>query len=173
MPEEGKREALIKELKIIRKTGLHRLRERINDLPELSQLAERTMGASSADDIERMLRHAFTSYAEGAQGTAIGLLFGLELGRRGARPSVLREAAAKRLGYDSVETFRKKPQQNAIEYFADLLLRLVDYAENEKPTDVNKIDHIMTLIAELTIPEYWELTRRVRQWFAAATQATP
>ncbi|WP_068182374.1 hypothetical protein [Mycobacterium sp. UM_CSW] len=170
MPEQERRGALINELKIVRKTGLHRLRERIDELPELSKLATATMGAGSADDIERMLRHAFTSYAEGAQGTAIGILFGLEIGRRGARPSVLREVAAKRLGYDSVETFRKRPEYNAIAYFADLLHRLAVDANSQKPADVNKIDHIMSLITELTIPEYWELTRRVRQLFAAGSQ---
>src|ERR1700752_5372242 len=64
MPEPERREALIEELKIVRKTGLHRLRERIAELPELSRLATATMGAGTADDIERMLRHVFRSYAE-------------------------------------------------------------------------------------------------------------
>ena len=171
MPEPGQREALIDELKIVRKTGLHRLRERVDELPKLSNLATATMGAGTADDIERMLRHAFTSYADGAQGTAIGILYGLEPGRRGASPSVLREVATKRLGYYSVETFRKRPEHNAIAYFVDLLQRLAVDAVDQKPTDVNKVDHIMSLITELTIPEYWELTRRVRQLFAAGFQS--
>lgn len=166
----GRREALIAELKIVRKTGLHRLRERTDELPELSRLATATMGAGSADDIETMLRHVFRSYAEGAQGTAIGILLGLELGRRGANPSVLREAAAKRLGYYSVETFRKKPEYNAIAYFADLLQRYGSDTERLEVTNPNKVDHIMELISQLTVAEYNELMRRVRHWFSTLVQ---
>jgi hypothetical protein len=171
MPEQAERDGLIAELKIVRKAGLHRLRERINDLPRLTALATATMGAGSAEDVERMLRHAFQSYAEGAQGTAVGLLFGLELGRRGASPTVLRQAAAKRLGYYSVETFRKRPEHNAIAYFADVLLRLASDAQTSGLGNGSKVDHIMALITDLTLAEYWELTRRTRQWFAALSQS--
>jgi hypothetical protein len=172
MPDQDQREALVTELKVVRKTGLHRLRERMDELPELSRLATVTMGAGTADDIERLLRHAFTSYAEGAQGTAIGILLGLEQGKRGAKPSVLREAAAKRLGYDSVETFRKRPEYNAVAYFADVLQRVAADADSQQLTNLNKVDQIMALITELSVAEYWELTRRVRQWFASWSQAS-
>jgi hypothetical protein len=171
MPEQLQRETLIAELKIVRKTGLHRLRERIGDLSCLTELATSTMGAGTAEDIERMLRHAFQSYAEGAQGTAVGLLFGLELGRRGASPTVLRQAAAERLGYYSVETFRKRPEYNAIAYFADVLLRLATDAQSSSSNNGSKVDHIMALITDLTLAEYWELTRRTRQWFAAVSRS--
>lgn len=171
MAGRSQREALIDELKIVRKTGLHRLRERLDELPELSQLATTSMGAGTADDIERMLRHAFTSYADGAQGTAIGILFGLEPGRRGASPSVLREVATKRLGYYSVETFRKRPERNTIAYFADVLVRVAADAQSGAVSDGTKVDRIMALITELSLAEYWELTRRVRQWFTAVSQS--
>ncbi|MHA3019619.1 hypothetical protein ACXPWS_05035 [Mycobacterium sp. BMJ-28] len=170
MAERVDRDVLIAELKIVRKVGLHRLRERINDLGCLAQLATATVGAGDAEDIERMLRHAFQSYAEGAQGTAIGLLLGLELGRRGASPTVLRQVAAARLGYYSVETFRKRPEHNAIAYFADVLLRVDGDARSQGPTNGSKIDHIMALITDLTLAEYWELTRRTRQWFTAVSE---
>jgi hypothetical protein len=170
MPGEGQREELIRELKIVRKAGLHRLAERMDELPVLSQLAAATMGAGTADDIERMLRHVSRSYTEGAQGTAIGILLGLDLGRRGANPTVLRDVAAKRLGYYSVETFRKKPEHNAIAYFADVLLRYVSDTERLEVTNPNKVDHIMSLISELTVAEYNELMRRIRHWFSTLVQ---
>ncbi len=166
MPGQSSRDNLVAELKIVRKSGLHRLAERMPELPELTRLAKETMGAGTADDVERMLRHVFRSYAEGAQGTAVGILLGLELGRRGANPSVLRDAAAKRLGYYSVETFRKKPEDNAIGYFADILQRYASDTGRLEVTNPNKVDHIMELISQLTVAEYNELMRRVRHWFS-------
>lgn len=167
MPDAYDRDGLIDELKIVRKAGLHRLRQRVGDVPQLSALATATMGAGTVEDIERMLRHAFQTYAEGAQGTAIGILLGLELGRRGASPTVLRQVASERLGYYSVETFRKRPERDAIAYFAGVLLRLGEDARLSGTSNGSKVDHIMTLIADLTLAEYWELTRRTRQWFSA------
>jgi hypothetical protein len=138
---------------IVRKAGLHRLRERVDELPKLSWLATLTMGAGTADDIiETMLRHVFRSYTEGAQGTAVGILFGLELGRRGANPSVLREAAAKRLGYYSVETFRKKPEHNAIAYFADVLQR---YA-----SDTERLEVPVLAVLKVGLPDGQDHHRR-------------
>lgn len=89
---------LVNELKLVRKYGLHRLRDHLDDLPALVELTERTLGAGNAERVESLLRSAWTARAEGAQGTAIGILLGLEQGRRGARPSVLRQVAAQRLG---------------------------------------------------------------------------
>jgi hypothetical protein len=121
MPEGRLHDHLVRELKLVRKTGLHRLHENLDELPALSELAERTTGSKRAEHVENLLRAAWTTRAEGAQGTAIGLLLGLEQGRRGANPMVLRAAAATRLGYHSVDTFRKKPEANAISYFADVI----------------------------------------------------
>lgn len=128
------------------------------------------MGSDSSDDIERLLRHAFQFYTDGAQGTAIGILLGLEQGRKGSSPVVLRKAAAERLGYYSVETLRQQPEYNAISYVADVLLRALVDAQRDGVTDGTKVDRLMALIIELSLAEYWERTRRVRKWFAVVAQ---
>jgi hypothetical protein len=114
MPE-SLHELLVKELTVVRRCGLHRLREHLDELPALAPAAERTSGAATAEHVEGLLRNVWTSRSEGAQGTAIGILLGLEQGRRGASPRVLRQVASERLGYYSVDTFRKKPEVNAID----------------------------------------------------------
>lgn len=169
MPERSLHDLLVGELKIIRKSGLHQLRAHLDELPALVQLAERTSGAGTAEHVEGLLRSVYTVRSEGAQGTAIGLLLGLEQGRRGANPRVLREAAAKRLGYHSVDTFRKKPEANAIATFADLIESYcVDFA-NQPKRDDERIEAAMRAIENLNAREYGELIRRLReryQWFS-------
>lgn len=168
MPVPPPREQLIRELKIIRRCGLHRLREHLDELPTLCQLAERTTGAPTAERVEVLLRSVFTTRSEGAQGTAIGILLGLEKGRRGASPTVLRQVAADRLGYQSVDTFRKQPEANAIATFADLIESYVVDFENRPVREDERIERAMAAIEQLNAREYGELVRRLRAkyvWF--------
>lgn len=172
MPEQALREHLIRELKVVRKAGLHRLREHLDDLPALAGLAERTSGARTAEHVEGLLRHAWKR-AEGAQATAVGLLLGLEQGRRGASPRVLREAAATRLGYYSVDTFRKKPEANAIAYFADVIESYCVDVVNQPMREDARIEAAMRAIEQLNAAEYGEMVRRLRAkylWFNAAPE---
>lgn len=166
MPERRLHDLLVEELKIIRKHGLHRIQADLADLPALRELAERTSGAPTADRVENLLRAAWTSRAEGAQGTAIGLLLGLEQGRRGARPQVLRAAAATRLGYHSVDTFRKKPEANALSYFADLIEGYcIDFSRQPVRHDA-RIEAAILAIEQLNAVEYGEMIRRLRTRYA-------
>jgi hypothetical protein len=68
--------------------------------------------------------------------------------------------------------FRKKSEYNAIAYFADVLQRYASDTEQLEVTNANKVDHIMQLISELTVAEYNELTRRVRNWFSTLVQSS-
>jgi hypothetical protein len=160
---DEQRDLLIRELKIVRKFGLHRLREHLGDLIVLRELSRSTQGGDTADDVESLLRAAYNKKSEGAQGTAIGILLGMELGRRGASPTVLREVAAKRLNYASVETFRKRPEANAIATFADVLDGYARDIQNEPDVEGAKLEKIMSLIEELTLAEYGEMVRRLRR----------
>lgn len=170
MPERSLHEHLVGELKIIRKRGLHRLTEYIDEVPALVELARRTTGGENAEHVENLLRSVYKLRSEGAQGTAIGLLLGLEQGRRGANPRVLREAAATRLGYHSVDTFRKRPEATAIATFARLIESYcIEYQNSSLPEDY-KINVALNAIRELTLTEYAELTRRLRDWFASVNQ---
>lgn len=175
MPETHLHQLLVQELKLIRKVGLHRVRDHLDELPALAELAERTSGARTAEHIEGSLRSAWTARAEGAQGTAIGILLGLEQGRRGARPAVLRDAAAKRLGYESVDTFRKAPEASAIAYFADLIESYcIDYVRQPKRDD-DRIEIAMRAIENLNAVEYGELVRRLRArytWFGGGSSTS-
>jgi hypothetical protein len=167
MPERTLHEHLVSELKVIRKRGLHRLPQYLDDVPALQELARRTSGAENAEHVENLLRTVFKLRSEGAQGTAIGLLLGLEQGRRGANPTVLREAAATRLGYHSVDTFRKRPEADAIATFAHIIeSHCIEAQYAAKPEDY-KVNVALDAIRELTVTEYAELTRRLREWFAA------
>ncbi|MGB3362918.1 MAG: hypothetical protein WA972_12820 [Rhodococcus qingshengii] len=166
---EDRRSALIRELKIVRKSGLHRLREHLGELVELRAMAVEVHGGETADDVESLLRGAFNKKSEGAQGTAIGILLGMELGRRGASPSVLRQVAAERLGYQSVDTFRKRPEANAIATFADVLESYVRDISNEPDVEGAKLERVMSLIEELTLAEYGEMVRRLRRRMATLT----
>jgi len=167
MPERSLHEHLVGELKVVRKNGLHRLAEHLEELPALVELADRTTGGNNAEHVENLLRNVYKTRSEGAQGTAIGLLLGLEQGRRGANPTVLRQAASERLGYHSVDTFRKKPEANALETFAHLIESYcVDYQNSSVPEDY-KINVAMKAVRELTLTEYAEFTRRLRGWFAS------
>lgn len=164
MPERPPLHALlVTELKRVRRCGLHRLAEHLHELPALREIASRTRGASTAMDVEGLLRAVYTQRSEGAQGTAIGILLGLELGRRGASPRVLREVAAQRLGYYSVDTFRKKPEQTAIATFAHLIESYLIDINNRPEPEGSKIENIMKLIEVLTLAEYGELVRRLRK----------
>lgn len=168
MAEGGLHTHLVRELKVIRKAGLHRLREHLDDLPALVELATRTTGSGNAEHVENLLRAAWTTRAEGAQGTAVGLLLGLEQGRRGANPTVLREAAATRLGYHSVDTFRKKPEANAIAYFADIVESYCIDFDRQPLRDDYRIEAALKAIEQLNAAEYGEMIRRLRaryQWF--------
>ena len=168
MPEGALHARLIGELKVVRKAGLHRLREHLEELPVLVQLAERTSGAGTAEHVEGLLRSVYMTRSDGAQGTAIGILLGLEQGRRGANPRVLREVAATRLGYQSVDTFRKKPELNAIATFADLIESYCIDIANQPKRDDDRIEVAMRAIENLNAREYGELIRRLRaryQWF--------
>ena len=161
-------EHLVRELKIVRKSGLHRLSQHLHELPALCELTERTSGARTAEHVEGLLRKVYLTKSEGAQGVAIGLLLGLEQGRRGGSPTALRAAAAERLGYFSVDTFRKKPEASAISTFADLIESYcIDFVTQPKREDA-RIQQAMRAIEELNAMEYGELIRRLRakyQWF--------
>lgn len=168
MPERTLHEILVNELKLVRRLGLHRLREHLEELPALCELAERTSGARTAEHVEGLLRSVFMTRSEGAQGTAIGLLLGLEQGRRGASPRTLRELAAERLGYETVDTFRKKPEANAIATFADLIESYVIELEDQPTRDDDRIEAAIRAIENLNAREYGELIRRLRArytWF--------
>lgn len=175
MPESSLHQNLISELKVVRKAGLHRLREHLDELPTLVRLAERTSGAGTAEHVEGLLRSVYTTRSEGAQGTAIGLLLGLEQGRRGANPRVLRELASQRLGYHSVDTFRKKPELNAIATFADQIESYCIEFETMPKRDDDRIEVAMRAIENLNAREYGELVRRLRArytWFNTRPEST-
>lgn len=170
MPERSLHDHLVSELKVIRKSGLHRLGAHVEEVPALAELARRIHGAGTADRIERLLRDAWDTRAEGAQATAVGILLGIEQGRRGARPSVLREQAARRLGYQSVDTFRKKPEANAIAYFADVIESYcVDYRPHPD-NDEYRINTALAAVMELNMAEYSEFIRRLAARFAEMNQ---
>lgn len=162
------RDSLIEELKIVRRFGLHRLDELMDELPELTRLATATRGAGTADDIERMMRQVWQMYDQGPIDTAVAILLGLRDGR-GKTPDKLRRAAAESLHY-SVEAFRKRPEHNAIAHFADLLMRYATDMDMPKVFDPDKVDHIMALISGLTLSEYDQLMGRLRDLSASLTQ---
>lgn len=167
MPEGTVHDRLVGELKLIRRVGLHRIAERLPELPTLVELAVATTGGDNAEHVEGLLRSVYKTRSEGAQGTAIGLLLGLEQGRRGANPTRLREAAADRLGYHSVDTFRKQPEQNAFETFAHLIESYcVEYQDLPAPEDY-RVNAAMNAVQQLTLSEYGEFIRRLRNWFAS------
>jgi hypothetical protein len=175
MPELTLHQRLIAELKVVRKAGLHRLRERLDELPTLRACAEQASGAMTAEHVEALLRNVYTARSEGAQGTAIGILLGLELGRRGATPTVLRKLAAERLGYYSVDTFRKKPEQNALSTFADLIESYLIDLKNQPKRDDYRIEAALHAIEQLNAVEYAEMIRRLRaryMWFNTDPNAT-
>lgn len=163
MSESSLQQLLIEELKVVRRHGLHRLADCLDKIPALVRLAEETMGSGKVSDVEGMLRAVYTTQrSEGAQGTAIGILLGLEQGRRGAAPAVLRKAAADRLNYYSVDTFRKRPEANAIATFAALIESYAVEVHQRPEPEGQKIEQIMKLIEQLTLAEYGELVRRLR-----------
>jgi len=167
MSEPPLHDRLVAEIKVVRKFGLHRLAQYFDELPSLSQLALDIYGVGTADRIEKLLHEAWTKRAEGAQATAVGIILGLEPGRRGARPAVLREVAASRLGYASVDTFRKKPEGHAIAYFADVIESYcIDY-QPEVTNDEYRINAALNAVMALTLTEYTEFAARLARRFAA------
>lgn len=173
MLEPSLHDRLTGELKAIRKFGLHRLAQHVEELPALSELALGIYGVGTADRIEKLLHEAWNKRAEGAQGTAVGIILGLEAGRRGARPSVLREVAATRLGYASVDTFRKKPEGHAIAYFADVIESYcIDY-QPEVTNDEFRINAAINAVMALTLTEYTEFAARLARRFAAYNANPP
>lgn len=159
-------EYLVEELKIVRRRGLHRLEDIINELPALRKLSTVAIGGERTEDVESLLRTVYRERSEGAQGTAIGIILGLEQGRRGASPQVLREVAAKRLGYASVDTFRKKPELNAMKTFAHLIESYAIEIQNRPEPTADKINEIMRLVEKLTLAEYGDFVRRMRHRMA-------
>ncbi|MDV6310738.1 hypothetical protein R3Q15_02285 [Gordonia amicalis] len=166
MSERSRRDLLVDELKIVRRRGLHRLAQYLGDVPTLRALADQTTGADDAEHVENLLRSVYKTRSEGAQGTAIGISLGLEQGRRGANPTVLRQVAAERLGYHSTETYRKEPENDAIRTFADLIDSYATEFVTEDLPDDYRINVALAAIKNLSLTEYAELNRRLRDWFA-------
>lgn len=170
MPEDSLHDSLVGELKVVRKRGLHRLDQFLGEVPTLVAMANQATGGTNAEHVENLLRSVYKLRSEGAQGTAIGLLLGLEQGRRGVSPTTLRQVAADRLGYHSVDTFRKRPEAEAISTFAYAIESyVIEYANSSKPEDY-KINLALKAIQDLTLTEYAELTRRLREWFASVNR---
>lgn len=167
MSEPSLHDRLIGELKAIRKFGLHRLSHHVDELPALGELALRIYGVGTADRIEKLLHESWSKRAEGAQATAVGILLGLEAGRRGARAAVLREVASARLGYANVDTFRKKPEANAIAYFADVIESYVGDYQPDTSNDEYRINAALNAVMALTLTEYTEFAARLARRFAA------
>lgn len=88
---------------------------------------------------------------------------------------MLREVAAQRLGYASVDTFRKKPEAHAIAYFADVIESYcIDY-QPDVSNDEYRVNTAMNAVMALTLTEYTEFAARLAQRFAAynANQVPP
>ncbi|MFD4780266.1 hypothetical protein ACFWNH_04695 [Rhodococcus qingshengii] len=167
MPEPTLRDRLVNDLKVVRRRAQHRLSDYLDDVPALREVTAQTTGADNAEHIENLLRSVYKLRSEGAQGTAIGILLGLEQGRRGANPTVLRQVAATRLDYHSVDHFRKQPEANALLTFASLIETYsIEYQASSQPEDY-KINVALNAIKELTLTEYAELIQRLQAWFKA------
>jgi hypothetical protein len=164
--DEVDRDQLVAELRLLRGMGLARMRERRNELNGLTTLAEFAYGSDDIASVEAMLRDAWHALGDGPHGMAVGLLFGLERGHRGGNPTALRSKAANRLGYASVETFRKRPEAAAISSFADELvsLRAQRSSLNRSHGD-DRVAQVVALIEALTTVESAELARRLRERF--------
>lgn len=162
------REQLLSELKIVRRVGLLRIREHVNELAGLQAIAIQAHGDAEPAHIEEVLREAWHRLGDGPHGQAVGILFGLEQGHRGGQPAALRSKAAERLGYYSVDTFRKKPEQDVLDSFAEQA-RAVRVRQNlMERSGVDRVAAIVEAIEALTTVESAELARRLRERFAGA-----
>src|SRR5690348_1131420 len=118
------------ELRLLRERGILRARE--VSLPLLAAIAEDVDGPSAdrARGIEQLLRRALELLEGTELKEATSLLFGLAPGRRGARPSELRQFAADARGV-SPDTFRKHHEPLLI---ADLAGAIVTLREAPRPS---------------------------------------
>lgn len=162
---------LLVELKHLRRVGLFRIRQHLDTLPALAEIARQTHGAAEPTHIEEVLREAWQRLGDGPHGQAVGILFGLEQGHRGGSPATLRSKAADRLGYFSVDTFRKKPEADVMDSFAEQLLALrVRQNLMERP-GMDRVAAVVEAIEALTTIESAELARRLRTRFGQQTDS--
>lgn len=162
------RAMLLTELKLVRRVGLTRIREHLDDLTALRAIAVQAHGDAEPAHIEEVLREAWHRLGDGPHGEAVGLLFGLERGHRGGTPAALRSKAAERLGYHSVDTFRKKPEADVLDSFAEQLLAVRVRQNLIERTGVDRVVAIVEAIEALTTVESAELARRLRERFAGS-----
>lgn len=81
------------------------------------------------------------------------------------------------MGYDSVDTFRKKPKATAVCYFADAVESYCINFHNRPLRQEYRIEAALRAIEQLNAAEHGEMVRRLRQryaWFnTAAEQGLP
>lgn len=152
---------LVDELKLVRRTGIPKLRANLAKLPQLAAVAAELHGEGSAAEVELVLRDAWRQLGSGPHGTAVGVLFGLAQGHRGGRPAALREKAADRLGYASVETYRKEPETRALADFADQVTSLRAQKRVRPAVSDDRVARIVTEIETLSSLELAELARQL------------
>jgi NB-ARC domain len=116
---------LVTDLKVLRRTGRWRLRNR--DLPAL----ERAARLDSADlqdlgiAIDNLVRRAIDNLDDGQLGQAAMSLFGYTRGKRGVAVSELRREAARIYGV-TPESFRHGAEKVIIDQIATEILKLID-----------------------------------------------
>ncbi len=69
------------------------------------------------------------------------------------------------MGYASVDTFRKAPEANAIDYFADVIESYcLDSAWEARSVEMSddRIENALRAVEKLTLVEYGEFVRRLR-----------
>ena len=165
-PDHIDQQTVVEELKLVRKVGVHRLRERLGDVPALAIIASELYGSGGAPEIEHLLRDAWHQLGTGDHGQALGILFGLERGHRGGNPAGLRSKAASRMGYHSVDTFRKKPEGAAIANLADQVISLrIQRTLLDRAGSEDRVAKIVAEIEALTTLESAELARRLTATF--------
>jgi len=131
----------------------------------LSLIAQQAHGDTQPVHIEEVLREAWHRLGDGPHGQTAGILFGLEPGHRGGQPAALRSKAAERLGYYSVDTFRKKPEQDVVESFAEQVLAVRVRQNLLERGGMDRVAAIVEAIEALTTVESAELARRLRERF--------
>lgn len=159
------RPLLIDELKVLRRRGLRRLSESVDDYIVLVEVATKLTDEEPVGAVEALLRQARSQLQDSPAGQAVGYLFGLEPGLRGRTPTDLRRLASDRLGYAQVETFRKKPENDAITALADTIYSLVVQARmlsRNNGSSLERVEAIVGAIENLTTLELAELARRLK-----------
>jgi hypothetical protein len=159
------RPLLIYELKVLRRRGLRRLAGDVENYPVLTEVATKLTAEEPVGAIEALLRQARTQMQESPAGQAVAYLYGLEAGLRGRTPTDLRRLAADRLGYAEVETFRKKPENEAIATLADTIYSLVvqdRMLSRNNGSSLERVEAIVAAIEGLTTLELAELARRLK-----------